>query len=99
MITLRNDLAEYQTNFTIRMRTIANYVLIFMISDELQHANPFSWPVRIVPVNSITREMVETLRDQLVEAMCKENMQVVGRLTLTIKYLKKTISKTHLAHQ
>ncbi|XP_072036878.1 uncharacterized protein [Amphiura filiformis] len=78
VITLRNDLSEYLTQLTIRMRTMANYVVIFMISDELQNSNPHSWPVRMVPVNAITRELVETLREQLMESMVKEEMEVVG---------------------
>ena len=79
MITLRNDLADYLGQVTIRQRTLANYVLIFMISDELQNENPHSWPVRMVPVTTVTKEIVETLREQLIEAMAKENMQIVGR--------------------
>ncbi|XP_072036944.1 uncharacterized protein [Amphiura filiformis] len=64
---VRTNLLEYNTSLTTKKRTLARYLVVFMISDEMQNTKPYSWPVRIVPVEYITSEIVVKLRQQLLE--------------------------------
>ena len=76
--SLRGKLSDYTTTLTTKKRTLAKFLLVFMISDEMQNTKPYSWPVRTVPLETVTMEIVNQLRYQVIEKMVELRMNLVG---------------------
>ena len=84
---LKEDLLELVKGLFTKKREVASHLLIFMISDELRNRKPYAIPVRFLTYSSITDAKLRELEKDLVNAMEKIGMTVVGKIKYFIQLL------------
>lgn len=80
--TSKEDLERYTKGLFSRKREAASHLLVFMISDEPRMYKPYAVPVRVLTYTSITDDKVQSLKDELKDAMTSIGMKVVGKFTI-----------------
>ena len=54
--------------------------MVFMISPESRNHKPYALPVQCLPITALKDQQCRELANQIIAAMVKRNMKVVGRL-------------------
>jgi hypothetical protein len=75
---LMSCLLQYNKDLFSKKRVAANYLLVFMISDELRNRKPYAVPVQFIPYKSLSDSKLRDLQVKVEKSMKDEGMTVVG---------------------
>ena len=74
------SLEEAAKKLIRHQRTAATHIMVFMISPESRNHKPYALPVQCLPITVLKDQQCRELANQIIAAMVKRNMKVVGRL-------------------
>ena len=80
LISTRVSLEEAVKKLIRHQRTAATHIMVFMISPESRNHKPYALPVQCLPITALKDQQCRELANQIIAAMVKRNMKVVGRL-------------------
>ena len=80
LISTRVSLEEAVKKLIRHQRTAATHIMVFMISTESRNHKPYALPVQCLPITALKDQQCRELANQIIAAMVKRNMKVVGRL-------------------